>query len=196
MSDVLLPAAMPINQQGLRLEFDDLSTSYQSFTAKITHCNADWSKSLLSNLDFLTEYNSFPITQYAFSSDTHIPYIHYWFQLPSVKLSGNYVLTLYQDDATPVLSRRFIVYSNSVQLSTLTDFSGASQLANKQAISLKLNYQQLDVQNASTQFEVYIRQNQRWDNMISNIPPTFIRETEKEIEYRVNDEAYMPTWGN
>ncbi len=196
VTDVLLPATIPQNQQGLMLNFDDLTTSYRSYTAKITHCNADWSKSTLSNLDFLTEFNSFPITQYAFSSDTHIPYIHYWFEVPAVKLSGNYVLTVYQDDGTPVFSKRFMVFGRQVQFSLLTDLSGASQLNNKQGISLRLSYPQLAVFNAATQFEVCIRQNQRWDNMIQNLPATFFRETQKEIEYQVNDEAYMHDGGN
>jgi hypothetical protein len=196
VTDVLVPAAVAQNQQGLILQFDDLTTSYRSYTAKITHCNADWSKSTLSNLDFLTEFNSFPITQYAFSSDTHIPYIHYWFSLPSVKLSGNFVLTVYQDDGSPVFSKRFMVYGKQAQLSSLNDASGASQLNNKQGISLKLNYPQLEVLNAATQFEVSIRQNQRWDNLIQNIPATFYREAQREIEYRINDEAYMHDGGN
>ncbi|GCC50556.1 DUF5103 domain-containing protein [Chryseotalea sanaruensis] len=195
-TNVLLPASVPIQEQNLRLEFDDLVTAYQSYTVRISHCNSDWTKSSLSNLDFLMEYNSFPINQYAFSSDTHIPYLHYWFIVPSVKLSGNYVLTVYLDDSKPVLSKRFMVYSKQVQLSLNTDLSGAGQLNNKQGISLSFQYPNLDVINASTQFEVQIRQNQRWDNLITNIPPAFIREAERAIEYRVNDEDYMHDGGN
>lgn len=196
VTNVLLPATVPLQEQNLRLEFDDLVTAYQAYTVRISHCNADWSKSNLSNLDFLTEYNSFPINQYAFSSDTHIPYLHYWFVVPPVKLSGNYVLTVYLDDSKPVLSKRFMVYDKQIQLSLNTDLSGASQLNDKQPISLSIKYPNLDVINASTQFEVHIRQNQRWDNLITNVPPAFLREAEREIEYRVNDENYMPDGGN
>lgn len=196
VANVLLPAVVPKNEQILRVEFDDLTTTYHAFTAKITHCNADWSKSSLANLDFLNDFNSFPITQYAFSSDTHIPYIHYWFQLPPLKLSGNYVLTVYQDDNTPVFSKRFMVYENSVKLGSFADISGANQLGNKQAINLKMNYNPLAVMNPATQFEVSIRQNQRWDNLIQNVPPTFIFEGQKEIDYRIIDEQYMHDGGN
>lgn len=196
VTNVLLPASVALEEQQLRLEFDDLSATYQSYSAKITHCNADWSKSGLANLDFLLEYNSFPINQYAFSSDTHIPYIHYWFDVPRVKLSGNYVLTVYRDDTTPVLSKRFMVYSKLVQLASLPDLSGAGQLSNKQGISVLMRYGQVDVLNPSTQFELSIRQNQRWDNMIINVPPAFFRDAENEIEYRINDENYMHDGGN
>lgn len=196
VTNVLLPASIPIQEQNLRLEFDDMVTAYQSYTVRIIHCNSDWTKSSLSNLDFLMEYNSFPINQYAFSSDTHIPYLHYWFVVPPVKISGNYVLTVYLDDSKPVFSKRFMVYNKQVQLSINTDLSGASQLNNKQGISLSIQYPNLDVLNASTQFEVQIRQNQRWDNLITNVPPAFLREAERAIEYRVNDEDYMHDGGN
>jgi hypothetical protein len=195
-TDVLLPASVPLAEQNLILVFDDLNSSYQTYTAKITHCNSDWSKSTLANLDFLSEFNSFPINQYALSSDTHIPYVHYWFQLPPVKLSGNYVVTVYHEDGSPILSKRFMVYGNQAQIALLPDYSGAGQLANKQGVSLMLRYSKLDVINPSTQFEVVLRQNQRWDNVIQNVPPAFLHEAQKEIEYRVVDEAYMHDGGN
>jgi hypothetical protein len=196
VADVLVPAVVPINQQSLRLEFDDLVNAYQYYTVKITHCNANWSKSGLSNLDYLTEYNSFPVNNYALSSDTHIPYVHYWFSVPLVKLGGNYVLTVYLNDTQPVLSKRFMVHQPLVQIGFNKDLSGARQLANKQGISLTMRYQKLEVMNAATQFETYLRQNQRWDNVLQNIPPSFIREDNKEIEYRVVDEEWMHDGGN
>jgi hypothetical protein len=196
VTNVLLPAAVAVTEQQLRLEFDDLVGSYQSYNVKITHCNSDWTKSTLANLDFLSEYNSFPVNQYAYSSDTHIPYVHYWFAVPRVRLSGNYVLTVYMDDTTPVLSKRFMVYEKQVQLASIADVSGSSRLSNKQGISLMMQYSKLDVNNPATQFELNIRQNQRWDNMIVNIPPVFYRDAQKEIEYRVNDEEYMHDGGN
>lgn len=195
-TDILLPASVPINSQNLKLEFDDLAGAFQYYTAKITHCNSDWSKSSLSNLDFLTEYNSFPINSYAQSTDTHIPYVHYWFSVPRVKLGGNYVITVYLNDTEPVFSRRFMVYQSLAQVGSSRDVSGAGQLANKQPISLTVRYDQLDVMNSATQFEVHIRQNQRWDNMIQNLPATFMRDATKEIEYRITDEEWMHNGGN
>lgn len=196
VSNVLLSPSVSLFEQNLVLSFDDLVSAYRSYTIKITHCNADWSKSSLSNLDFLSEFNSFPVTQYAFSSDTHIPYVHYWFQLPPVKLSGNYILTAYLDDTTPAFSRRFFVYGKDVQVAVVNDISGASQLQNKQGISLLMRYSKIPVMNPTTQFEVCIRQNQRWDNIITNLPPAFFRDDKNEIEYLVNDESYMHNGGN
>jgi Domain of unknown function (DUF5103) len=195
-TDVLVPASVYIREQNLSLTFDDLTTAYQNYSVRLIHCKADWSKSSLSNLDFLYDYNSFPVNQYAFSSDTHVPYLHYWFTVPPVKISGNYMLVVYLDDATPVLSKRFMVYDKLVQVVQLNDQSGSAQLANKQPISLLMRYPQLSVLNPSTQFEVSIRQNQRWDNIIQNVPPAFFREVEKEIEYRVIDTQYMHDGGN
>lgn len=193
---VLLPPAAPLTTQNLILAFDDLAEQFNHYTIKITHCNADWTKSGLANLDFLYEYNSFPIQTYSFSADTHIPYIHYSVKIPKVKLAGNYVVTVYRDDEYPVLSKRFYIYQQMIQVAERRDVSAAQQLGNKQPISIKLNYQSLPIINSNDQFVVTLRQNQRWDNIIYNLTPTIIREQEKSIEYLVTDEKEMHSGGN
>jgi hypothetical protein len=193
---ILLPPAVPFSSQNLMLEFDDLSEQFTHYTIKITHCQADWTKSGLANLDFLTEYNSFPILNYSFSADTFTPYIHYTVTLPVVKIPGNYVATIYRDDEHPVFSKRFFVYQQLLSVTEQRDVSGAGQLKNNQPISLAVQYGSLPIINSNDQFQVNIRQNQRWDNQIENIPPTIIREQEKQLVYLVTDENQMHKGGN
>src|SRR5687768_2730561 len=44
---ILSPAVTRLGQWNLVLEFDDLSPSRDNYTAKIIHCNYDWTKSQL-----------------------------------------------------------------------------------------------------------------------------------------------------
>jgi hypothetical protein len=66
LRDDLNPAVASIDQQNLLLEFDDLRDNRTNYYARLIHCNYDWTKSTLSDLDFLHEYNEFNIVDYSF----------------------------------------------------------------------------------------------------------------------------------
>ena len=68
--DNIRPAAAPLQAQNLVLEFDDLQAQRSNYYVKIIHCNYDWTKSTLQDLDFLTDYNEYPINDYDFSANT------------------------------------------------------------------------------------------------------------------------------
>ena len=78
------PAVTALGQWNLLLQFDDLRPERDSYYVKLVHCNHDWTKSDLQDLDFMTTYNEFPINTSEFSVDTHVPFVHYWVGLPGV----------------------------------------------------------------------------------------------------------------
>ncbi len=195
----LLPAVTQIGQWNLILEFDDLSTQRENYYVRIIHCNQDWTKSGLQDLDFMTQFNEFPITNFEFSVDTHIPYTHYRFDLPPVKLPGNYVAVVYRDGDKNdiVLSKRFMVFDNRVTFANERNLVGAGNVARlNQQINFTVNYKHLEVINPLENIHVTIRQNHRWDNLAPNIKPSFVREIEKELEYRFFDDDKMFKGGN
>ena len=186
----LLPAVTKLGDWNLLLVFDDLREQYQNYYARIVHCNRDWTKSTLSDLDFIPEYNEFPINNYEFSLDTHQPYVQYRFRLPAVKLPGNYVLMVYRnsDKSDVILSRRFIVYSQQVSFLREGSLMGPGALASSiQQLNFTLNYKNIQLINPMDNVNVVVRQNQRWDNLMENIKPSFIRENVHELEYRFFD---------
>ena len=195
----LNPAVIPLGQSNLVLQFDDLRGERDNYYAKIIHCNYNWTQSALQDLDYMTVYNEFPINNNEFSVDTHIPYVHYWFTLPGVKLPGNYVLVVYRgtnkDDI--ILSKRFMVYQTLLSFSDENNLIGAGSIANiNQQLNFTINYSKVNIINPMLDVHVNIRQNQRWDNMASDVKPSFVREIEKELEYRFFDEAKMFRGGN
>lgn len=195
----ILPAVARLNQNNLILQFDDLSTDLDTYYARIIHCTYDWKESDLQSLDYLKDYNEFPINTYEFSVDTHIPYVHYSFQLPQVKLPGNYVLVVYRssnkDDL--ILSRRFNIYDSRISFTKDGKLIGPGSMADlNQQINFTINYKGIDILNPLSDVHVVIRQNQRWDNLAADVRPSFVREIDRELEYRFFDDAKMFKGGN
>lgn len=195
----LLPTATKLGNWNLVLEFDDLQESRDSYYARVIHCNQDWTKSTLSDLDFMPQYNEFPLLNFEFSLDTQVPYVHYKFTLPAVKLPGNYVLAVYRgtDKNDLVLTKRFLVYDSRVSFYRDGNLLGAGAAANiNQQLNFTLNYKNVDLINPMENVNVSIRQNQRWDNLAEGIKPTFVRDNIRELEYRAFDPNKMLKGGN
>jgi hypothetical protein len=147
----------------------------------------------------MTEFNEFPLNDYEFSIDTHIPYIHYRINLPPVKLPGNYLAVVYRgnDKNDIILTKRFMVYDNRISFENERNLIGAGNVAAlNQQINFTINYKNLDIINPLQNLNVSVRQNQRWDNMALDIKPSFVREIEKQSEYRFFDESKMFKGGN
>ncbi len=197
--DNLMPAVAPLSAQNLILEFDDIQESRNNYYVRFIHCNADWTKSMLLDLDFMTQYNEFNVTDYQFSNNTFLPFVHYRFGVPRVKLPGNYLLMVYRDSdkSDIILTSRIMIYDNQVSLVPNSNLIGNSALnSNNQQINFTVDYGDMQVFNAMDNFKVTIRQNQRWDNARYNVKPSFIRDDIGELEYRFFDQDKQWLAGN
>ncbi|MDZ4714351.1 MAG: DUF5103 domain-containing protein [Cytophagales bacterium] len=186
-----LPASIaPLRNQQLVLEFDDLQEEKANYYVRFIHCNYDWTKSGLRDLEILSDYNEFPIQDYSFSINTDIPYVHYRIPLPPVKLPGNYLVVVYKDGnkGDLILTRRILVFDNQMTLSQNDNLSGLGNLkSTNQALNFQLNYGRMELLNPAGTVHVIIRQNQRWDNAKKDVQPSFIRENTRQLEYRFFD---------
>jgi hypothetical protein len=195
----VLTSSTQLNHFDLRLSFDDLTDQRYNYNAKIIHCNHDWTKSTLFDLDFLAVYNEFPVNNFEYSVDTFIPYVQYWLDLPSVKLPGNYVVVVYResDKEDIILTKRFMVYDNRITIIGENNQIIAGQVAAvNQQINFTVNYKNMEVINPAENIRVVIRQNQRWDNVATGLKPAFIRDFQQELEYRFFDDDKMFKGGN
>jgi len=186
----LLPAVVQLGSWNLLLQFDDLREQRNNYYARIIHCNQNWTKSNLSDLDFMKEYNEFPINTFEFSLNTHQPYIQYQFRLPAVKLPGNYVVMVYRgtDRNDLILTKRFMVYDQKLSFMREGNLMGPGALASSiQQLNFTINYNKVPIINPLETVNVTVRQNQRWDNLMENIKPSFIRENIHELDYRFFD---------
>lgn len=185
----LYPATIPLFQQiPLVLKFDELFTDDADYyKAKIIHCNMNWERSNLSELQYLYEYNEFSVDEFDFSIATKVPYTHFTFPVPRVKLPGNYLLVLYRDgdDKDIIISKRFIVYDQKVKIiGEIGLSSGVVQRRLNQQIEFSVNYTNFPIPNPYLDIHVVLRQNHRDDNAIYDLKPTAIKEDIFQLDYR------------
>jgi hypothetical protein len=168
------------------LEFDDLTAQFDQFHVKIIHCTMDWKQSLLSDIEFLPQFNDYLINDYQVSQNTKVPYYHYKIELPQVKISGNYLLIVYREGRRPdyIITKRFIVYEPLV---------GASmQVRPAQDPAIRKTHQQVDFEvaygnyvlmSARDDLKLVVRQNFRWDRTIRGLKPFTVDEGAGRLKY-------------
>lgn len=110
-------SATPIVQLGepLSLQFDDIIGDEANYYYTIEHYNYDWSPSQLVKNEYLEGFDNVRINNYSNSYNTLQLYSHYELRIPNedterIKVSGNYMLSIFNESKELVFSRKFIVY--------------------------------------------------------------------------------------
>ena len=168
------------NEQ-LELSFDDLDADKKQYSISFIHCNADWTPSDLMISEYLSGFFDLNIINFNYSSTTLQKYIHYSILFPQQNLkftkSGNYILYVYAngDKNDLILSRRFQLYESKVLVSgNFRQSMGDGEQFNKQHIDFSINNAGYDLTNPYKDLKVVITQNNRWDNAVTDIKPTFM----------------------
>lgn len=185
----------------LTFSFDRLSDNLGDYYYTIVHCNADWKKSNLQEINYLDGFFQDFINGYSFSFNTYTNYIHYEVAIPNknikIKETGNYIFKVFRDNDPEkvVLTKRFIVYENKII--TRGEIKRPSNIAErnyKQELDFELDLQKLVVRDYNTDLQVVIQQNNRWDNAITDLKPLFIRGN--QLIYDYNNEENVFDGGN
>ncbi|MEA1898531.1 MAG: DUF5103 domain-containing protein [Bacteroidota bacterium] len=176
------------SKEKLKLSFDDLKDDIGNYYYTFIHCNADWNPSDLMETNYLEGFPENQITNYQYSFNTTVKYIHYQLTFPnediSFRISGNYILYVYNNynKEEPLLTRRFMVTENLVNVKaqlkrpTITQFWESGQ-----EISISVNYSMYQIANPFNEVKVVLSQNGRWDNAVEFLKPSFMRN--REIVY-------------
>jgi len=187
--DLSYPVVELNTNDTILLSFDELADNIGNYSYTIIQCNSYWQPSSLSPNDYIDGFVENPVTDYQNSFNTFCNYIHYQVAIPNenikIKISGNYLLLVYEngnkDDL--VLTRRFFVVESK------TAITGTAKRATQ--IDLMKSHQEIDfvLKNAFTcndpfqDIKVVISQNYRWDNVISDLKPLFIKDNELTYNY-------------
>ncbi|WP_251621736.1 DUF5103 domain-containing protein [Odoribacter lunatus] len=179
--------------QRLVFAFDDLSSEINSYSYQIVHCDPDWNPSNLSSFSYLNGFYSNPLNNYNNSFNTQVSYTHFTLMFPnedaSVKLSGNYLLQIYNDDNldSVVISQRFSVVENRVLIQASVTTSTLPQYLNtSQQLNFTVSYDNLPVYNPIKDVKVYVTQNQD-PNSRRNFTPDFVRQNQLVYGNGVNN---------
>lgn len=182
--DWLSMPVIPLNQGiPVRIGFDVFGHAYRRLAFRVEHCEADWSVSKeLFESDFVEGFASGSLIEETEQSiNTNTLYTHYRLELPNeqcrIKLSGNYKVTVYDDDngGKPLLTACFMVVEPQMNVSMgVTSNTDIDINRSHQQVSMQLDYAGLRVTNPSTQIKTVVLQNGRWDNARINVPPQYV----------------------
>jgi hypothetical protein len=184
----------------LTVEFDEMSHNVRSFGYTVLHCNADWTVSNLNSNEYLDGFTRGNIDNYAFSQNTTYQYTHYRFSIPNedmhFKISGNYVVLIYEDNRMddPVAAACFSVVEPKVTIDARIRANTDIELSGRyQQLDIEVNLANYVVQDPASEVKLVVRQNNRFDNEVTNIKPTFFNSGKLSF---INNKALIFEGGN
>ena len=182
----LLPVIKMESNDIITISFDAMSHKYHRYTYRIIHCNADWERSDLYESDYIDGFNDIPIDDYENSINTTFEYTHYTFNIPnsdtSLKLSGNYLLMIMDEDENIVAEVKFAISEEyakigaSVTSNTDRDINGRDQQLN-----MTINYSGIRVTDQTKEIIPYVMKNRNINNIVKVTRPT--HRTNGQLEY-------------
>ena len=184
------------NGEQLDLSFDDMDGDQKQYSISFIHCNADWTPSDLRAGEYVNGFSDLHILNFAYSMNTFQKYTHYAISFPNANpqqntqftKSGNYLMYVYLNDDKNnlVFCRRFMVYDNKASVTyTFRQSMGDGNQFNKQHIDFNVSGGGYELTNPYRDLKVVLVQNNRWDNAVTNIKPTFINGT--QMVYSLDD---------
>jgi Domain of unknown function (DUF5103) len=176
----------------LDLNFDDVNGGVRNYSYTWQLCNADWTKTVLTDFDYIKGFTQNRLTTYRNSSIALVKYTHYMATLPESSCipsrSGNYLLKVFADGDTAkvIFTRRVLVIEekSTVGAQIQQPFNGQI-FKTHQKIIFNVNLGNVNIINALQQVKICILQNNRWDNALTTLKPTFIRQS--SLEYNSED---------
>ncbi|MDD3877475.1 MAG: DUF5103 domain-containing protein [Bacteroidales bacterium] len=173
----------------LKLSFDDLEADLKNYQYTIIHCNSDWQPSELQQGDYIQGFTSDYITSHKSSMNTLQPYTHYSLTFPGEqvipKVSGNYILIVYVDNPTnPVITQRFMIFEPLVNIEGRVRQATVLEDKNyRQEVVFTIQHNSYRISNPYSSLKVVLQQNDRTDNLITNLKPSMVRNNELIYEF-------------
>ena len=189
---------LPILKLGerLRLEFDVLNGDEADFYYKITYYNFDWTPSNLLKLEYLQGFDDVRITDYENSFNTYQIYSHYRLQIPNqqtrLKLSGNYMIHIYNEYEELMFSRKFMIYEDIANVGVSIKRSrDVRYIQQKQSVDFVISSPSMHFNNPSQTIKVAVIQNNNLNTAITNLKPLYTLG--RQLIYTYNTESSF--WG-
>lgn len=179
-----------------QLQFDDLHGTEDNYYYAITHCDYDWKKSQLSRNEYLGGFDDQRIIDYTNSINALQIYSHYRISFPNkftqLKVSGNYIISILDENRDVVFSRKIILYEDLVavpmQVKRARDVRDVEQ---KHNIEFSVRSTVINFQSPLQNVKVMLMQNGRFDNAITNVKPMFT--IGNDLIYKYDKETQF--WG-
>ncbi|WP_034041313.1 DUF5103 domain-containing protein [Wocania ichthyoenteri] len=172
---------LPILKLGayLVLEFDALNGNEEDFYYKIEHFNFDWTPSILVKSEYMDGFDNQRIRDYENSLNTYQIYSHYKLAIPNtqtkgLKVSGNYMLSVFNDDDELVFSRKFMIYEDKTNVGISIKRSRDIQfIEEKQRVDIVISAKNMQFNNPKQNVKTLVIQNNNLNTAISDLKPQY-----------------------
>ena len=190
---------LPILKMGdpLLLEFDALNGLEQDFYYVIEHFNYDWTPSNLVKSEYLSGFDNQRIQDYKNSFNTYQIYSHYQLQIPNQQtkgllVTGNYLVSIWNDNDELVFSRKFMIYEDIVDVGVAIKRSrDVKFIDKKQSVDIVIHTNNLNVNNPLENVKTLIIQNNNLNTAITNVKPQYTLGN--QLVYKYTSETSF--WG-
>lgn len=172
---------IPVFELGnsFEFQFDDLFGNEANYYYEIIHCDYNWNSSTIQKNEYLQGLDNQRIQNYTNSFNTLQIYSHYKLSLPNqftqqLRLSGNYILKILNDDREVVFSRKFILYENNASVALqIKRARNVNVIEYKHNLDFSIKSNSITFQNPLKNIKVTLLQNGNFNSEIKNIKPQY-----------------------
>ena len=190
-----IQSQLPIIRLGeaLFLSFDDLNGNEADYYYQITHHDFDWALSDLTKGEYMNGFDDVRIYNYENSYNTLQSYSHYTLKIPNrdtrkLTKSGNYMISIFDDNREIFFSRKFMIVENIVSVPTFIKRARDIKIIKtKQVVQFVIDSPNLQITNPDETIKTLILQNSNLNNPITNLKPQYTIGS--QLIYRYDKEA-------
>lgn len=163
---------------GFQFQFDDLFGNEANYYYEIIHCDYNWKPTEIPKSEYLQGFDNQRIQEYSNSINTLQTYSHYKLSIPNqntqLRISGNYVLKILDENKEVVFSRKFILYEDLVTIpAQVKRARTVNNLEFKHNLEFTIKSNTITFQNPLANVKVVLLQNGQWNTAIKNIVPQY-----------------------
>ncbi|MFH6767978.1 DUF5103 domain-containing protein [Gaetbulibacter aquiaggeris] len=179
------------------LEFDALNGHEDDYYYTIDYYNFDWTPSVLVKSEYLEGIDNQRIRTYWNSFNTYQIYSHYKLTIPNeqtkrLKISGNYMINIFNEDNELVFSRKFMIYESLASIGVNIKRSrDIASIDYKQRVEIAIVPNGIQLNNPKANVKIIVVQNNNLNTAINNLKPQFTIGS--QLIYKYDDEASF--WG-
>ncbi|KAF2341706.1 type IX secretion system plug protein [Flavobacterium tistrianum] len=178
-------------------QFDDLFGNEANYYFEVIHCDYNWFPTQIPKTDYILGMDNQRITDFSNSFNTLQVYTHYRLSFPNqftqlLKLSGNYMLRILNEDREVVFSRKFILHENHCTVGVQVKRSrNLSNIDYKQNLDFAILSNDIVFQTPLQNVKVLLLQNGNFHTEIKNIVPQYT--IGNQLVYKYDKETQF--WG-
>lgn len=186
---------VPLIEFGSSFEvnFDDIVGDEAFYYYKIKYYNFNWTPTQLSRNEYLDGIDDIRIMDTENSLNSLQIYTHYRVRFPNqnvqrLKVAGNYMFELYNDNEELVFSKKFILYQRGVTIQAeIKRARNLKYINEKQNVQFTINTDELLIVNPEKNLKTIVLQNQNLSTAITNLKPQYTIGS--KFIYKYNEES-------